>query len=182
MFFLSSVYYLFVSESCNPMSSLFQWPRFRWMEWATTRYQPISLVFFQFFFVTKKYSKSRSFDWIINQSINGIGGDIAKSLFTPDTVINHHPRFATLTRNIRERRTEKVDIRVPLFRDRETKEYVCYWYLLNSMTKLVCNCRCTISFPVHPNKRDSEVAGKQSDHWPQVFVYIYCNNNETTKT
>ena len=78
------------------------------------------------------------------------GGDIAKSLFTPDTVINHHPRFATLTRNIRERRTEKVDIRVPLFRDRETKD-----------------------FPVHPNKRDSEVAGKQSDHWPQAgHVYM----------
>ncbi|DBA00576.1 TPA: hypothetical protein N0F65_007705 [Lagenidium giganteum] len=44
-------------------------------------------------------------------------GAVAVSDYVPDTVINPHPRFATLTRNIRKRRTRKVDIRVPLFRD-----------------------------------------------------------------
>ena len=35
-------------------------------------------------------------------------GQVAKSLFFPDEAINHHPRFATLTANIRERRGSKV--------------------------------------------------------------------------
>lgn len=41
----------------------------------------------------------------------------------PDYIINPHPRFAALTRNIRERRGKKVDIRVPLFRDINTPEF-----------------------------------------------------------
>uniref|UniRef100_A0A8C5WX57 Glutamate--cysteine ligase n=1 Tax=Laticauda laticaudata TaxID=8630 RepID=A0A8C5WX57_LATLA len=37
----------------------------------------------------------------------------SKSLFFPDEAINKHPRFSTLTRNIRHRRGEKVIINVP---------------------------------------------------------------------
>lgn len=37
--------------------------------------------------------------------------------------INPHPRFATLTGNIRRRRGGKVGIRVPLFRDARTPEF-----------------------------------------------------------
>uniref|UniRef100_A0A4W4H1J6 Glutamate--cysteine ligase n=1 Tax=Electrophorus electricus TaxID=8005 RepID=A0A4W4H1J6_ELEEL len=37
----------------------------------------------------------------------------SKSLFFPDEAINRHPRFSTLTRNIRHRRGEKVVINVP---------------------------------------------------------------------
>ena len=48
------------------------------------------------------------------------GGPHADSLFVPDAVINPHPRFGALTRNIRERRGAKVDIRVPRFRDTHT--------------------------------------------------------------
>ncbi|KAA8497587.1 Glutamate--cysteine ligase catalytic subunit [Porphyridium purpureum] len=47
-------------------------------------------------------------------------GPVAQSLFVSDDVINPHPRFATLTRNIRLRRGSKVDIRVPLFQDERT--------------------------------------------------------------
>lgn len=47
-------------------------------------------------------------------------GPVAESLFLADEVINPHPRFATLTRNIRRRRGRKVDIRVPLFKDTRT--------------------------------------------------------------
>lgn len=48
-------------------------------------------------------------------------GPVAMSSYVSDDVINPHPRFATLTRNIRKRRTRKVDIRVPLFKDVYTK-------------------------------------------------------------
>ena len=48
------------------------------------------------------------------------GGPIAQSLFVPDAVINPHPRFGALTRNIRSRRGERVDIRLPRFRDAKT--------------------------------------------------------------
>ncbi|XP_033859109.1 glutamate--cysteine ligase catalytic subunit-like [Acipenser ruthenus] len=44
----------------------------------------------------------------------------SKSLFFPDEAINQHPRFSTLTRNIRHRRGEKVVINVPIFKDINT--------------------------------------------------------------
>ncbi|XP_064412511.1 glutamate--cysteine ligase catalytic subunit isoform X3 [Latimeria chalumnae] len=44
----------------------------------------------------------------------------SKSLFFPDEGINTHPRFSTLTRNIRHRRGEKVVINVPIFKDQNT--------------------------------------------------------------
>lgn len=50
-------------------------------------------------------------------------GPAAKSAFVPDELINGHPRFATLTANIRERRGEKVDIRLPLYEDVATPEF-----------------------------------------------------------
>ncbi len=45
----------------------------------------------------------------------------SNSIFTFDAAINPHPRFPTLSRNIRERRGEKVTIKVPLFVDKNTK-------------------------------------------------------------
>uniref|UniRef100_A0A672HLD1 Glutamate--cysteine ligase n=1 Tax=Salarias fasciatus TaxID=181472 RepID=A0A672HLD1_SALFA len=45
---------------------------------------------------------------------------VSKSLFFPDEAINQHPRFSTLTRNIRHRRGEKVCINVPIFKDKRT--------------------------------------------------------------
>ncbi|KAK7091679.1 glutamate--cysteine ligase catalytic subunit-like [Littorina saxatilis] len=45
----------------------------------------------------------------------------SRSIFFPDEAINSgHPRFKTLTRNIRERRKEKVCINVPVFKDTKT--------------------------------------------------------------
>lgn len=51
------------------------------------------------------------------------GGPISLSDYIPDACINPHPRFAALVRNIRSRRGKKVDIRVPLFKDKNTPEY-----------------------------------------------------------
>ncbi|KAF6731493.1 Glutamate--cysteine ligase catalytic subunit [Oryzias melastigma] len=45
---------------------------------------------------------------------------VSKSLFFPDEAINRHPRFSNLTRNIRHRRGEKVEINVPIFKDKHT--------------------------------------------------------------
>ena len=48
-------------------------------------------------------------------------GPIAQSVYVSDSVIGPHPRFATLSRNIRIRRGSKVCIRVPLYQDRNTR-------------------------------------------------------------
>lgn len=48
-------------------------------------------------------------------------GPVARSFFTSDDVINTHPRFPTLTNNIRTRRHRKVNIEVPLFVDEHTQ-------------------------------------------------------------
>jgi len=52
-----------------------------------------------------------------------VGGPKSMSDYIGDGIINPHPRFGTLTANIRQRRGEKVSIRVPLFRDKNTPEY-----------------------------------------------------------
>lgn len=52
-----------------------------------------------------------------------VGGDVTLSNYIGDGIINPHPRFGTLSRNIRSRRGEKVCIRVPLFQDINTPEY-----------------------------------------------------------
>jgi glutamate--cysteine ligase catalytic subunit len=50
------------------------------------------------------------------------GGPISLSLFTPDEIIHPHFRFKTLTANIRKRRGSKVEINVPLFKDKNTSD------------------------------------------------------------
>lgn len=55
-----------------------------------------------------------------------VGGPITLSEYIGDDIINPHPRFGTLTANIRQRRGEKVNIRVPLFRDVKTPEFDNY--------------------------------------------------------
>lgn len=49
-------------------------------------------------------------------------GRVSQSLFLPDEMINHHPRFPALTANIRKRRGSKVAINVPVFRDERTPQ------------------------------------------------------------
>lgn len=55
-----------------------------------------------------------------------VGGPRTLSDYIGDGIINPHPRFGTLSANIRQRRGEKVNIRVPLFRDLNTPEYANY--------------------------------------------------------
>src|SRR6185437_14223579 len=53
--------------------------------------------------------------------VDPVQGRVADSDYISDGVIGAHPRFATLTRNIRTRRGSRVDIRVPLFQDENTE-------------------------------------------------------------
>jgi glutamate--cysteine ligase catalytic subunit len=46
----------------------------------------------------------------------------SQSLFFPDSCVNPHPRFPTLTANIRKRRGRKVNIHLPLFPDVNTAQ------------------------------------------------------------
>lgn len=55
-----------------------------------------------------------------------VGGPRTESAYISDGIINPHPRFGTLTANIRQRRGSKVNIRVPLFRDVNTPEFADY--------------------------------------------------------
>ena len=52
-----------------------------------------------------------------------VGGPVTESEYIGDGIINPHPRFGTLSANIRKRRGEKVNIRVPLFHDEHTPEF-----------------------------------------------------------
>eukprot|EP00903_Cladosiphon_okamuranus_P014848 g13749.t1 len=52
-----------------------------------------------------------------------VRGPVANSAYIPDAIINPHPRFGALTKNIRARRGHNVDIRVPLFHDKNTPEF-----------------------------------------------------------
>jgi glutamate--cysteine ligase catalytic subunit len=51
-------------------------------------------------------------------------GHVAESQYLPDSIINPHFRFATLTANIRERRGSNVTINVPLYKDTNTDPYI----------------------------------------------------------
>ena len=52
--------------------------------------------------------------------VHPLRGGVARSRFTPDAMINSHPRFLTLTVNIRERRGGTVCIKLPVFKDLNT--------------------------------------------------------------
>ena len=56
-----------------------------------------------------------------NNDQNNCNGPIANSNYISDDIIAPHPRFATLTKNIRLRRQSKVKIQVPLYIDKNTK-------------------------------------------------------------
>jgi glutamate--cysteine ligase catalytic subunit len=60
-----------------------------------------------------------------------LGGDSTLSEYIGDGIINPHPRFGTLTANIRQRRGTKVNIKVPLFRDYDTPEFLDFGTIQN---------------------------------------------------
>ncbi len=61
-------------------------------------------------------------DFTAPATVASAASPVTHSLFFPDAAINAHPRFATLTANIRERRGSKVAINLPVFRDTHTPQ------------------------------------------------------------
>ena len=65
-------------------------------------------------------------DETLAQQVASQAGDLSglnpssRSKFVIDSTINPHPRFAGLVKSIRQRRGEKVEIRVPLYKDVNT--------------------------------------------------------------
>uniref|UniRef100_H2YLE2 Glutamate--cysteine ligase n=1 Tax=Ciona savignyi TaxID=51511 RepID=H2YLE2_CIOSA len=51
---------------------------------------------------------------------NQAANPVSHSLFYPDCAISTHPRFPYLTQNIRERRSSKIEINIPIFKDINT--------------------------------------------------------------
>mmetsp|Transcript_10580 Transcript_10580/g.21297 ORF Transcript_10580/g.21297 Transcript_10580/m.21297 type:complete len:443 (-) Transcript_10580:5-1333(-) len=63
----------------------------------------------------------------LGPNIDLVIGKYSRSLYIPDNVINPHPRFQTITRNIRLRRGSKVNIKVPVFVDSATADTFPVW-------------------------------------------------------
>jgi len=63
-------------------------------------------------------------DFVDTDTPAPLKGSVANSQYNPDTVIGPHPRFATLTQNIRRRRGSNVCIKIPLFQDENTPKNV----------------------------------------------------------
>ena len=82
------------------------------------------------------------------------GGASAASDCVSDLVINPHPRFGTLTGNIRRRRGSKVDIKVPLFRDK-------YTFGRSDKTKDTDEVAGVLEMPAQEQPLDSSVAIRQ---------------------
>jgi len=98
-----------------------------------------------------------------------VGGDVTLSDYIGDGIINPHPRFATLSANIRQRRGEKVNIRVPLFRDSNTPEYAHY----RSSKGIVDGCCGSDSFQLWGyGKGDASHEEHGND-----FVEVGCSKN-----
>ena len=102
------------------------------------------------------------------------------SLFVPDACINAtHPRFATLTENIRLRRGRKVCIQVPLFLDTKTKENAVDHKLNIDFTPVndSINCAATDSSKKKKTSKFAptaeEVAQTKKDEHAEGFTHLY---------
>lgn len=101
-----------------------------------------------------------------------VGGPITESQYIGDAIINPHPRFGTLTANIRQRRGEKVSIQVPLFRDLNTPEYQNFNVpLMHGDTDGCCGSDSLQVWRYGRNCRAREQYGKE-------FVLTGCSDQE----
>lgn len=63
-----------------------------------------------------------NFTWPIYQpQPDNVDGAARSNYFPDEAIFPGHPRFKTLTRNIRQRRGEKVNIQLTVFKDKNTK-------------------------------------------------------------
>ncbi len=125
------------------------------------------------FRITKALNSNEGVITIVAWPMMGVGdfcypsakplGGVAKSLYIPDECINPHPRFATLTRNIRKRRGQKVNIHVPLLMDENTtKPSASASASASSQSMLIKDDNVSESFKIPPGARKFEVASKDN--------------------
>ncbi|TVY21638.1 Glutamate--cysteine ligase [Lachnellula arida] len=81
-------------------------------------------------------------------------GEKLRSQFVPDEIANPHIRFPTLAANIRSRRGRKVQINVPIFKDKNTP-----WPWKDP----------TVNYDLHKYKEDDDVRNGAS---PDNFIYL----------
>ena len=93
-------------------------------------------------------------------------GSIAESDYMSDEVINPHPRFGTLTANIRKRRGRKVDIRVPIYD--ESKPSNGRWSAEHSRPSMDIS-----NEEEKPSSPNSPQTGQPTEPYPG-FVHMDC--------
>ena len=58
----------------------------------------------------------------LDKDPNNFNNTITQSIYIDDNHIANHPRFKTLTKHIRTRRESTVEILVPVYYDKNTKQ------------------------------------------------------------
>ena len=104
----------------------------------------------------------------------------SQSLFVPDLCINQtHPRFSTLTANIRKRRTRKVCIQIPIFMDKFTLERTIDPKLNIDFTPRNKDISCKADSNV---KKGSKFGAKKDEPAPEEPAVSNGNGNGSEKS
>uniref|UniRef100_A0A674EZB7 Glutamate--cysteine ligase n=1 Tax=Salmo trutta TaxID=8032 RepID=A0A674EZB7_SALTR len=94
---------------------------------------------------------------------------VSKSLFFPDEAINRHPRFSTLTRNIRHRRGEKVVINVT-FQACSIEEARYLYDQLATFCPIVLFVYLTIDEEINKELLDAGIDKLLAQHIAHLFI------------
>ena len=113
------------------------------------------------------------------KNINGVyNNPFSNSIFIDDRIINIHPRFPALTKNIRERRGEKVNIKIPIYVDENTdmkpsiqEPYPGYIYM-DAMAFGMGNCCLQVTFSTK-DIDNARLFYDQLGVLAPLIVYIY---------
>jgi glutamate--cysteine ligase catalytic subunit len=106
--------------------------------------------------------------------VQPVAGSVADSDYITDSIIGAHPRFATLSRNIRTRRGSRVDIRVPLFQDENTaKDMAAEDAREQAHLAEVLRARRSADLPPHP-PRPADVNPLKEIHMDAMAFGMGC--------
>lgn len=111
----------------------------------------------------------------------------SNSIFISDEIINSHPRFPALTRNIRQRRKDKICIKMPLFIDENTKTekteeepYPGFIYM-DAMAFGMGNCCLQVTFSTKDIESARYFYDQLSIIAPYIVISILCLTNLSNK-
>jgi hypothetical protein len=111
-----------------------------------------------------------------------IGGPSSRSAYISDACISPHPRFSTLVSSIRRRRGRKVNIQIPLYRDKNTlladSQSVDLSSPLKSITEIT-DSRFTQTEIVETVVSSQSSSSASSDEKEDVLVVDFSKNTES---